>query len=81
MRLRNLLKNGQTNIDLIRIPTQVRILSRTQNVGTVHFTCTITATKHFETSTGFEAVRGDANRFFKIITFYKCTGLSISLLR
>ena len=34
MRLRNLLKNGQKNIDLIRIPTQVRILSRTQNVGT-----------------------------------------------
>ena len=40
----------------------------------LHFTCTITATKHFETSTGFEAVRGDLNRFFKIITFY--TGLS-----
>jgi hypothetical protein len=34
MRLRNLLKNGQKNVDLIRIPTQVRILSRTQNVGT-----------------------------------------------
>ena len=34
MRLRNLLKNGQKNIDLIRNPTQVRILSRTQNVGT-----------------------------------------------
>jgi hypothetical protein len=34
----------------------------------LHFTCTITATKHFETSTGFEAVRGDANIFFKIIT-------------
>ena len=33
-RMRNLLKNGQKNIDLIRIPTQVRILSRTQNVGT-----------------------------------------------
>jgi hypothetical protein len=33
-RMRNLLKNGQKNIDLIRIPTQLRILSRTQNVGT-----------------------------------------------
>ena len=33
-RMRNLLKNGQKNIDLIRIPPQVRILSRTENVGT-----------------------------------------------
>ena len=38
-RMRNLLKNGQKNIDLIRIPPQVRILSRTQNVVPVIYFC------------------------------------------